>query len=91
MYDPDVLVRPVTRACDSRSIPETRPELRPMFNTCTDTNGPSAKIFMDERGQLNERLMDDPLYWNSADPRPWGTYLNESDRRYQRYRATQGR
>jgi hypothetical protein len=46
---------------------------------------------VDERGQLNERLMDDPLYWNAADPRPWGTYLNESDRRYQRYRATRGR
>jgi hypothetical protein len=91
LYDPDVLVRPVNARLRFEVDPETRPELRPLFNTCTDTNGPSAKVFMDDRGQLNERLMDDPLYWNSADPRPWGTYLNESDRRYQRYRATQGR
>jgi hypothetical protein len=64
--------------------PETRPELRPLYNTCTDTNGPSTHVFMDERGVLNERPPGDPLYWDAGDPRPWGKYLNESDRRYQR-------
>ena len=33
----------------------------------------------------------DPLYWNAADPRPWGTYLNESDRRYEQYRKARTR
>ena len=69
----------------------TAPELRPLYNTCTDTNGPSAKVYMDERGILNERLPGDPLYWNAADPHPWRTYLDESDKRYERYRRTQGR
>jgi len=49
------------------------------------------KVFMDERGRLNERLPGDALYWNAADPRPWGTYLNESDTRYERYRRSQAR
>jgi hypothetical protein len=91
LYDPAVFVRPVHAKIRFELDPETRPELRPLYNTCSDTNGPSAKVFMDERGLLNERLPGDPLYWNAADPRPWGTYLTESDRRYERYRKTQGR
>ena len=91
LYDPAVLVRPVHAKLRFELDPETRPELRPLYNTCTDTNGPASKVFMDERGILNERLPGDPLYWNAADPRPWGTYLNESDKRYERYRSTQRR
>ena len=64
---------------------DPRPELRPLYNSCTDTNGPSTKVFMDERGILNERLPGDPLYWDATDPRPWGTYLSISDERYSRY------
>ena len=64
---------------------ETRPELRPLYNTCTDTNGPSTKVYLDERGFLNERLPGDSLYWDATDPRPWATYLNISDERYARY------
>lgn len=51
----------------------------------------SSKVFMDEKGLLNERLPGDPLYWDARDPRPWGTYLDESDKRYERYRRTQSR
>ena len=91
LYDPDVFVRPVHARVRYERDPETRPELRPLYNTCTDTNGPSSKVYMDDRGILNERLPGDPLYWNAADPRPWGTYLNESDRRYAQYRRTQRR
>jgi hypothetical protein len=91
LYDPDVFVRPVHAKMRFERDPETRPELRPLYNTCTDTNGPSAKVFMDERGVLNERLPGDPLYWDATDPRPWGTYLDESDKRYERYRRTQSR
>ena len=46
---------------------------------------------MDERGMLNERLPGDPVYWNAADPRPWRTYLSESDKRYKQYRGTRDR
>ncbi len=91
LYDPDVLVRPVNAKLRFELDPETNPALRPLYNTCSDTNGPSAKVFMDERGMLNERLPGDPLFWKAADPRPWGTYLNESDKRYERYRSTRGR
>jgi hypothetical protein len=91
LYDPAVFVRPVHATMRFRIDPETRPELRPLYNTCTDTNGPSAKVFMDERGILNERLPGDPLFWDATDPRPWRTYLDESDKRYERYRSTQGR
>jgi len=86
LYDPDVFVRPAHARVRYERDPETRPELRPLYNTCTDTNGPSSKVYMDERGILNERLPGDPLYWDARDPRPWGTYLNESDRRYEQYR-----
>ena len=92
LYDPEVFVRPVHAKVRFRRDPETRPELRPLYNTCSDTNGPSAKVFMDERGKLNERLPGDPLYWDATDPRPWGTYFTESDKRYEQYlRKTQGR
>ena len=64
--------------------------LRPMFNSCTDTNGPASKVFMDEYGLLNERLPGDPLYWDATDPRPWGTWYTESDRRYEEYKRSQG-
>ena len=88
LYDPKVLVRPVNARLRFQRSKETRIELRPLYNTCTDTNGPSTKVFMDEKGLLNERLPGDPLYWDSTDPRPWGTWLTESDRRYAAYRRT---
>ena len=89
IYDPDVLVSPLTSRLNSTSTRQTRVELnRPLYNTCSDTNGPSTKVFMDAKGLLNERLTGDPgdpvFTWDEADPRPWGTYFNESDRRYRR-------
>ena len=96
LYDPDVLVRPVHANLNFRLDKETRIELnRPLYNTCTDTNGPSSKVFMDAKGFLNERLKGDPgdpVYtWDETDPRPWGTYLSESDRRYQAYLRAGGK
>jgi hypothetical protein len=91
LYDPEVLVRQVHARMRFELDPETRLELRPTYNTRTDANGPSSKVFMDERGMLNERLPGDPLYWDTTDPRPWRTYLNESDRRYEQYKKTQRR
>ncbi len=83
LYDPDVFVSPINARMRFQLDKETGYEFRPQFNTCTDTNGPSAYVYMDERGMLNTRVPGDPLYWDPADPRPWGTYLNESDKRYQ--------
>jgi len=91
LYDPEVFVRPIYAKMRFELSTDTRPEQRSMYNTCSDTNGPSAKVFMDDKGLLNERLPGDPLYWDPADPRPWGTYLNESDKRYEQYRKTQRR
>ena len=84
-YDSEVFVQPVYSKLVYNLDGETRPELRPLYNTCTDTNGPSTKVYLDERGFLNERLPGDPLYWDATDPRPWATYLNISDDRYARY------
>ena len=91
LYDPDVFVRPVHARLGFELSRETRPELRPLYNTCVDTNGPSTKVFMDDRGLLNERLPGDPLYWDSTDPRPWGTWLTESEKRYEQHRRAEGR
>jgi hypothetical protein len=85
LYDPEVFVRPYHAKLSFELDPETRPELRPLFNTCVDTNGPSAKVYLDERGFLNERLPGDPFYWDATDLRPWGSFFNESDRRYRQY------
>ena len=51
----------------------------------------AAKVFLDEKGLLNERIPGDPFYWDNTDPRPWGTWLNESDKRYEKYRKAPGR
>ena len=91
LYDPEVFVRPVRATLRFERARETRLELRPLFNTCADTNGPSTKVFMDDRGLLNERLPGDPLYWDATEPRPWGAWLNESDTRYAQYRRTRAR
>ena len=91
LYDSEVFVQPVHTRVNFERNTDTRPETRPLYSTCTDTNGPSTKVFMDDRGLLNERLSGEGAYqWDVADPRPWGTWLTESDRRYQQYRRAQG-
>ena len=47
------------------------PELRSVYNTCTDTNGPSSNVYIDAKGVLNPRLSDEANYWDPNDPRPW--------------------
>jgi len=92
LYDSDVFLRPVHAKMNFELMRETRVELsRPYYNTCTDTNGPSAKVFMNARGFLDERAPGDPLFWDETDPRPWGTYLTESDKRYQATGGKQGK
>ena len=82
LYDPEVFVSPINARLSFQRDKETAYEDRMQFNTCTDTNGPSPNVYMDDKGLLNARTPGDPLYWEPADPRPWATYLNESDKRY---------
>ena len=87
VYDPEVYTRPMHNTGRFTLDPETMIALnRMLLNSCTDTNGPSPKVHMDERGILNERLPGDPLYWDATDPRPWATWLNESDAKFKKYR-----
>lgn len=91
-YDPTVYVRPVHSKLNFELSKETNPALRPLYNTCTDTNGPSSKVYMDEKGLLNEHLSGEGNYqWDVSDPRPWGTALTESDQRYNAYLAAGGK
>jgi hypothetical protein len=90
-YDPNVFNYPVHTEMTFRLSKETNPALRPLYNTCTDTNGPSPKVYMDDKGLLNERLFGEGGYqWDVADKRPWVTWLTESDRRYKAYLAGGG-
>ena len=84
LYDPEVYVSPITARLNFRLDKDLPYEDRMQFNTCTDTMGPSQNVYMDDAGQLNIRLDGDPLYWEAADPRPWQTYLDESDKRWAR-------
>jgi len=93
IYDPNVFTGPVFQRMNFRLNKEgDKPENRPLFNTCTDTNGPSPKVFLDARGFLNEHLVGEGGFtWDVADQRPWGTWLNESDKRYKAYLAAGGK
>jgi hypothetical protein len=85
-YDPVVYNYPLYAQRRFTRDTETNPALRPMYNTCTDTNGPAPKVHMDEKGLLNEYLSGEgPYQWDVADKRPWVTYFNESDRRFKAY------
>ena len=91
LYDPDVFVGPAFERLSFRLNNGEKPEDRPTYNTCTDTNGPSPGIYLDENGLLNAHAPGDPGFWDPTDPRPWGTWLTESDRRYQAYLGRGGK
>ena len=84
LYDPEVFVRPFHAKITYRVNREEPPELRPLFNTCTDTNGPSSKVFLSDQGLVTERLPGDPLYWDPTDERPWATFFDLGEERYRR-------
>lgn len=92
LYDPDVFVGPAFQRLNFRLSRDSKPEDRPTYNTCTDTNGPSPAIYLDENGFLNSHAPGDTGFtWDTTDPRPWGTWLTESDRRYSAYLARGGK
>lgn len=69
LYDPNVFLTPVHAKFEFQRI--DMPDFKMNYDTCTDTNGPSTKIFVDETGRIDERVPGDPGYWDSTDPRPW--------------------
>jgi hypothetical protein len=47
---------------------------------------------LNAKGFLDEHLVGEGGFtWDVADPRPWGTWLNESDKRYRAYLASGGK
>jgi hypothetical protein len=69
LYDDNVFVAPVHAAFQFARM--ELPGYQMTYDTCTDSNGPSSNIFVDETGRIDERGPNDPAYWDATDPRPW--------------------
>ncbi len=72
LYDPVAFLEPLH--AEMAFELETNPDLRPVFSTCTDTNGPAGNIFVREDGTLDERTPGTPGYWDPREPRPWAAH-----------------
>ncbi len=72
LYDPVAFVEPLH--ADFTYNLQTNPQIRPVFSTCTDTNGPASNIFVNADGILDERTPGTPGYWDPTDPRPWAAH-----------------
>lgn len=71
LYDPVAFLAPLHAKLRFR---RTNPPDRPVYNSCTDTNGPSSNIFVRPDGVLDERTPGDPARWDATDPRPWAKH-----------------
>ena len=69
LYDSNVFVVPLHARLEFS--PFDLPDFRLSYDTCTDTNGPSSNIFVDETGRIDERVPGDPAYWDPNEARPW--------------------
>jgi hypothetical protein len=79
LYDPIAFLAPVHATL--RFTRNDDPSSRPVYNTCTDTNGPSSNLFSTPDGVLDERVPGDPGYWDPNDPRPWAKHYAVGERR----------
>ena len=79
LYDPVAFLQPLHAKI--RFTLDKAPEAGPMYNTCTDTNGPSSNIFATADGVLDERVVGDPGYWDPNDPRPWARHYAIGEKR----------
>jgi hypothetical protein len=77
LYDPVAFLAPL-HAKYSFSL-STGGE-RPIYSTCTDTNGPSSNIYVRDTGVIDERVPGDPGYWDPTDPRPWAAHYAIGER-----------
>jgi hypothetical protein len=70
LYDPAAFLYPLHAVL--RFARE--PGQRPIYGTCSDTNGPSSNIFAGANGILNEKVKGDPGYWDPNEARPWVSF-----------------
>ena len=78
-YDPVAYAMPIHVRFSNALLGDDHPIARPIYNTCTDTNGPSSNVYINEEGLLDQRIFGDPQYWDFTDPRPWGTYYRRGE------------
>jgi hypothetical protein len=71
LYDPVAFLYPLHAKL---RFTRARGDDRPVFSTCTDTNGPSSNIFARPDGIVDERVAGDPGYWDPNDARPWAKH-----------------
>ena len=71
-YDPIAFINPLHVKLEYRLADDTG--FRLGYDTCTDTNGPSSNVFVNDDGFLDERGPGDPGYWDPNDPRPWANH-----------------
>jgi hypothetical protein len=78
LYDPVAFLAPLHATITYR---HSRSGDRPVYSTCTDTNGPSSNIFVRPDGITDEKVKGDPGYWDQNDPRPWAAHYAIGERR----------
>ena len=72
LYDPVAFIEPLHVTLEYSLAEDTGFRLN--YDTCTDTNGPSSNVFVNDDGLLDERGPGDPGYWDPNDPRPWANH-----------------
>jgi hypothetical protein len=77
LYDPVAFLQPLHARIRYTRAPAAE---RPVYSTCTDTNGPSSNIFARPDGIVDERTPGDPAYWDPNDPRPWAKHYALGER-----------
>ena len=77
LYDPAAFLYPLHATLRF----SRQPGQRPIFGTCTDTNGPSANIFKRPDGIVDEKVKGDPGYWDPNDARPWATHYASGEKK----------
>jgi hypothetical protein len=53
----------------------------PAYNTCTDSDGPSTNVYVNDAGILSQRTPEQPGYWNPSEPRPWAAHYALGEKR----------
>jgi hypothetical protein len=84
LYDPEAFAAPLHAKFRYRHDARPGAEYRLLYNTCTDSNGPSSKVFVNDRGILDERVPGDPGYWDIGDKRPWAAMYAKGEAAAQR-------
>jgi hypothetical protein len=72
LYDPEAFLRPLH--VRMRFTLNKNPRSGPAYNTCTDSDGPSTNVYVDEAGFLAQKVPGQPGYWNPNEPRPWAAH-----------------